>query len=264
MKKTSKFFLFCAAVFLAQTSSAQGSSDASPIPKVSDEWRFEVTPYLWGTGIRGTANLNNGLAKSADMSTSNVLSNLKSGAMIAAEAHKGKWGIMGDLVSATLQNSGSVPVEGGAARIADKITLQQTILTGAFTYTLANTKDAYLDALLGVRAIDVTATLSGSLMGTPDKESISKKTSTVDPIIGAKGRYRIADSTWYIPFYGDIGGGGGTTDLTWQVMAGIGKTFNKMVDASLTYRALYYDMKDGGVLQKTTMLGPQVAVTFKF
>ena len=243
---------------------AQGSADASPIPKVSDEWRFEVTPYLWGVGIKGTVNLNNDLAKSADMSTSNVLGDLKSGAMIAAEAHKGKWGIMGDLVSATLQNSGSVPVEGGLATVADKVTVQQTILTGAFTYTLANTKDAYVDALLGVRAIDVTATLNGSLDGTPDKKSISKKTSTVDPIIGAKGRYRIADSTWYIPFYGDIGGGGGTTDLTWQVMAGIGKTFNKVVDASLTYRALYYDMKDGGVLQKTTMLGPQVAVTFKF
>jgi hypothetical protein len=47
-------------------------------------------------------------------------------------------------------------------------------------------------------------------------------------------------------------------------MAGFGKTFNKVVDASLTYRALYYDMKDGGVLAKTTMLGPQIAVTFKF
>ena len=245
---------------------AQGSSDASPIPKVSDEWRFEVTPYLWGVGIKGTVNLNNDLAKSADMSTSNVLGDLKSGAMIAAEAHKGKWGIMGDLVSATLQNSGSVPVrtEYGPATIGDKVTVQQTVLTGAFTYTLANTKDAYLDALLGVRAIDVTATLGLTVDGTSIKQSISKKTSTVDPIIGAKGRYRIADSTWYIPFYGDIGGGGGTTDLTWQVMAGIGKTFNKVIDASLTYRALYYDMKDGGVLQKTTMLGPQVAVTFKF
>jgi hypothetical protein len=264
MNKTSKILLFCAAALVAQTVTAQASADASPIPKVSDEWRFEVTPYLWGVGIKGTVNLNNGLAKSADMSTGNVLSNLKSGGMIAAEAHKGNWGIMGDLVSATLQNSGSVPVEGGAATVADKVTLQQTILTGAFTYTLANTKDAYVDALLGVRAIDVTATLNGNLDGTPDKKSISKKTSTVDPIIGAKGRYRIADSTWYIPFYGDIGGGGGTTDLTWQVMAGIGKTFNKVVDASLTYRALYYDMKDGGVLQKTTMLGPQVAVTFKF
>ena len=255
-----------ATVFCGVFSLASANSDPSPIPKVSDEWRFEVTPYLWGTGIRGTVNLNNGLAKSADMSSSNVLDNLKSGGMIAAEAHKGKWGIMGDLISATLQNSGSVPVmtPDGAARIADKITLQQTILTGAFTYTLANTKDAYVDALLGVRAIDITATLSGNLVGTPDKETISKKTSTIDPIIGAKGRYRIADSTWYIPFYGDIGSGGGTTNLTWQAMAGIGKTFNKMVDASLTYRALYYDMKDGGVLQKTTMLGPQVAITFKF
>jgi hypothetical protein len=245
---------------------AQGSADASPIPKVSDEWRFEVTPYLWGTGIRGTVNLNDSSAKSADMSSGNVLSDLKSGAMIAAEAHKGKWGIMGDLVSATLQNSGSVPVitPDGRATIGDKVTVQQTILTGAFSYTLANTKDAYVDALLGVRAIDVTATLGLTVEGTSIKRSISKKTSTVDPIIGAKGRYRIADSTWYIPFYGDIGSGGGTTNLTWQAMAGIGKTFNKVVDASLTYRALYYDMKDSGVLQKTTMLGPQVAITFKF
>jgi hypothetical protein len=266
MKKTSKVLLFCAATLVAQVASAQGSTNASPIPKVSNEWRFEVTPYLWGSGIQGTVNLNNGLAKSADMSTGNVLSNLKSGGMIAAEAHKGNWGIMGDLISATLQNSGSVPVmtPQGAATVADKITVQQTILTGAFTYTVANSKDAYVDGLLGVRAIDITATLSGNLVGTPDKETISKKTSTVDPIIGAKGRYRIADSTWYIPFYGDIGSGGGTTNVTWQVMAGVGKTFNKVVDASLTYRALYYDMKDGGVLQKTTMLGPQVAITFKF
>ena len=266
MKKTSKILLFCAAALVAQTATAQASADASPIPKVSDDWRFELTPYLWGVGIQGTVNLNNGLAKSADMSTSNVLSNLKSGGMIAAEAHKGNWGIMGDFISATLQNSGSVPVMTpvGVGTIADKITVQQTILTGAFTYTVANTKDAYVDALLGVRAIDITATLSGNLVSTPDKESISKKTSTVDPIIGAKGRYRIADSTWYIPFYGDIGSGGGTTNVTWQVMAGVGKTFNKVVDASLTYRAMYYDMKDGGVLAKATMLGPQIAVTFKF
>ncbi len=264
MKLFTKILFVLPIALTNQLALAQASADISPIPKVSDEWRFEVTPYLWGTGIRGTVNLNNELARSADMSTSNVLSNLKSGGMIAAEAHKGKWGIMGDLISATLQNSGSVPVEGGVATVADRITLQQTILTGAFTYTLANTKDAYVDALLGVRAIDITATLALNVDGFPLQRSISKKTSTVDPIIGAKGRYRIADSSWYIPFYGDIGSGGGTTNVTWQAMAGVGKTFNKVVDASLTYRALYYDMKDGGVLAKTTMLGPQIAVTFKF
>lgn len=243
------------------------AQDASPIPQISSEWRFEVTPYLWATGINGTMGLDNGLAKSADYSSSNVISNLKSGGMISAEAHKGKWGVMGDLISATLQKSGSVPVAtpaGVPLTVGDKITLQQTVLTGAATYTLADSKDAYVDALLGARAIYVTATLNAYVVGMPEKASISKTTSTVDPIVGAKGRYRIADSSWYIPFYGDIGSGGGTTNLTWQAMAGIGKTFNNLIDASLTYRALYYDMKAGGVLQKTTMQGPQVAVTFKF
>lgn len=233
------------------------NENVSPIPKVADVWRFEVTSYIWAPGIKGTIGLDSGLAKSADFTSSNVVSNLKSGAMISAEAHQGKWGVMGDLVSATLQKSGAIPNTGNT--IGDKITLQETVLTGAATYTLINTQDAYVDALLGVRTIYATATLNVSGYGTA-----SKTTSTFDPIFGAKGRYRIADSVWYVPFYGDIGSGGGTTNLTWQAMVGVGKTFNQLVDVSLTYRALYYDMKDGGVLQKTTMLGPQLAATFKF
>ncbi len=81
---------------------------------------------------------------------------------------------------------------------------------------------------------------------------------------GFKGRYRIADSTWYVPFYADIGGGGGTTNMTWQGLIGVGKTFEKWVDASLAYRYLYYDMTGDGLLQKTTFKGPQLSVTFKF
>ena len=261
-----KILLILASTLVLNISWAQNSAETSPIPKISNEWRFEVTPYLWFAGMKGTVNLNNGLAKSADFSSSNVLSNLKSGGMIAAEAHNGNWGIAGDLISATLQNSGSVSMltPAGAARIADKVTVQQTVLTGMVTYTVANTKDAYVDALLGVRAIDITATLNGNLDGTSISKTVSSKTSTVDPIVGAKGRYRIADSSWYIPAYADIGSGGGTTNLTWQVMAGVGKSFGSLIDASLTYRAMYYDMKTSGVLQKTTMQGPQVAVTFKF
>lgn len=264
MKNSLIAFLF--AIWTAFSGFAQAAEDITPIPNISDAWRFEVTPYLWAPGIKGTVGLDSGPTKSADFTTSNVLGDLKSGGMISAEAHKGSWGVMGDLVSATLQKTSSSPVvtSYGPANIADKITLQQTVLTGAATYTVVNGKDTYVDAMLGVRAIYATVTANLSIVGTSDKTTISKTTSTVDPIIGAKGRYRIADSTWYVPFYGDIGSGGGTTNLTWQAMAGVGKTFGSLIDASLTYRALYYDMKNGGVLQKTTMLGPQVAVTFKF
>ncbi|MGV0980754.1 MAG: hypothetical protein ACOYB0_00175 [Polynucleobacter sp.] len=266
MNKKILSVLISACALFASIGSANAADDVSPIPELADAWRFEVTPYLWAPGIRGTLGLDSGLAKSADFTTSNVLGDLKSGGMIAAEAHYGKWGVMGDLVSATLQKTGSIPVATpyGPDTIGDKVTLQQTVLTGAATYTVVNSKDAYVDALLGVRAIYATATLSANLNNTPLKETVSKTTSTVDPIIGAKGRYRIADSSWYIPFYGDIGSGGGTTNLTWQAMAGVGKTFGSLIDLSLTYRALYYDMKNGGVMQKTTMLGPQIAITFKF
>lgn len=256
MKNISSLIILFAASF-ASAGLTYAAEDVSPIPTISEAWRFEVTPYIWAPGIRGTLGLDSGLAKSASFNSSDVVSNLKSGAMISAEAHKGNWGVMGDVVSATLQKTGVIPNTGNT--VGDKITLQQTILTGMASYTVANTKDVYLDALLGARAIYATATLNVSGVGTA-----SKTTSTVDPIVGAKGRYRIADSTWYLPFYGDIGSGGGTTNLTWQAMTGVGKTFGKLIDVSLTYRALYYDMKDGGVLQKTTMLGPQAAVTFKF
>ena len=245
---------------------ASANTEPNPIPVAADQWRFEVTPYVWAPGINGTMGLDSGFAKSADFSSSSVLSNLKSGGMISAEAHYGRWGVMGDLVSATLQHTGSVPVvtREGNATIGDKITLQQTMLTGAVTYSIANTKDAYVDLLLGVRAIDATATLNLNVAGTPEKASVSKKISTVDPIVGAKGRYRLADSSWYVPFYADIGSGGGATNLTWQAMLGVGKTFNRVIDVSLAYRTLYYDMKTGGVLQKTTMSGPVLAATIKF
>ena len=263
--------LVAVSTFFTLFGSAQAAEELSPIAKISDEWRFTVTPYVWAPGIKGTLNFADGLVKTADYSSSNVLSNLKTGGMIAGEAHYGNWGVMGDVMSATLQNTGSVPLvvptrKDGTVRatLANKVTLQQTILTGAATYNIANTKDINLDALLGVRGIYATATLNLALDGTKVAASDSKTTSTADPIAGFNGRYCIADSTWYVPMYADIGSGGGTTNLTWQAMLGVGKTFNKLVDVSLTYRALYYDMKDGGVLQKTTMQGPQLAVSLNF
>lgn len=264
--------LMAAFAIMISVDLAHADQGLTPIPKISDEWRFEVTPYLWGSGVSSTLFYNDRYLNTAKLSTSNVLGDLKSGGMISAEAHYGKWGIMGDLVSATLQTTGNVgvtvPTSAGAipARLANKVTLQQNIITGAATYTVFNNENVYLDGLAGVRGIMATATASLDLSA--DGRSVSavdsKSISTADPIVGFKGRYRIAGSTWYVPFYADIGGGGGTTNMTWQGIIGVGKTFEKWVDVSLAYRTLYYDMSGSGLLQKTTFKGPQIAATFKF
>lgn len=267
--------ILSASVLLTTASFAHADQGLSPLPKIADEWRFEVTPYLWGAGVTSSLFYNDRYLNTAKLSTSNVLGDLKSGGMITAEAHYGKWGIFGDLVSATLQTTSNSnvtvkpPALGGAVvpvNVADKVTLQQNMITGAATYTVLSNQNVYLDGLLGARGIMATATVSADLSAFGYSRGFvdSKSISTLDPIVGFKGRYRIADSAWYIPFYADIGGGGGTTNMTWQGILGVGKTFEKWVDVSLAYRTMYYDMKGDGLLQKTTFKGPQLAATFKF
>ena len=267
--------ILSASVILTTASFAHADQGLSPLPKITDEWRFEVTPYLWGAGVTSSLFYNDRYLNTAKLSTSNVLGDLKSGGMITAEAHYGKWGIFGDLVSATLQTTSNSnvtvkpPALGGAVvpvNVADKVTLQQNMITGAATYTVLSNQNVYLDGLLGARGIMATATVSADLSAFGYSRGFvdSKSISTLDPIVGFKGRYRIADSTWYIPFYADIGGGGGTTNMTWQGILGVGKTFEKWVDVSLAYRTMYYDMNGDGLLQKTTFKGPQLAATFKF
>ncbi|MEN9864277.1 MAG: hypothetical protein RLZZ601_2041 [Pseudomonadota bacterium] len=242
----------------------------TPIPKIANEWTFDLTPYLWAPGISSTLGYNGRYIKTADLGANNVIGNLKSGGMIAGEVRYGRWGIMADLVSATLQKTGSIPVTpqpGVQVHTAEKGTLQSTIFTGSVTYNLFNNKDTNVDALVGGRWIGITSTLNLMVDGVPRPLSDSKSMSTVDPIVGLKGRFRIADSTWYIPFYGDIGSGGGTTNVTWQGVLGVGKTIEKWADLSLVYRGLYYDMsagKNNALLQKTTFQGPQLAATFHF
>jgi hypothetical protein len=273
MNKTTYAVLFSIYALFASIGLAQADEGLTPIAKTSDQWRFEVTPYLWAPGISSTLNYKDQYVKTADLSANNIISNLKSGAMIAGEAHYGNWGVLADVVSATLQkttNTSVTPQAPYTYQIATKATLQQTILTGAATYNFLNNEQANLDGLLGVRWIGVTATLNLAVNGvSPPLNGESKTMSTVDPIVGFKGRYRLANSTWYVPFYADIGSGGGTTNVTWQAMLGIGKTIDKGIDVSLIYRGLYYDMDSTktngqGLLQKTTFQGPQLSATFSF
>lgn len=244
-------------VLCAQTS-------INPVRQISEEWSSSITPYVWGPGLMATVNNDNGPVKTADFSMGQVLSNLKSGVMGASEIHKGNWGFMGDFFSATLQNSGSFNAtdSSGSARVADKITLQATMFTGAALYTVVGAQDLNVDVLAGVRA--AYATSSVNLNDRATSVNASTTFNTIVPIAGFKGRYRLLDTTWYVPFYADAGGGSGTTSLTWQAILGVGKALNNSIDVSLTYRALEADLRGHGSVMKANLKGPQMAVTFNF
>jgi len=112
MSRISKILAISLALLSPVLAQAEDSATTlSPIPQVSQGWRFEVTPYLWSPSINSSLFFNDQYINTSKLSSGDVLSNLKSEGMISAEAHYGNWGVMGDLVSATLQETQNIKIE---------------------------------------------------------------------------------------------------------------------------------------------------------
>jgi hypothetical protein len=138
------------AIFCSLTTfihAAQAAEGVTPIPKVSDGWRVSVSPYVWIPQVNTTVSAGGGGSKNADISMNSLINNLKTGAMIAGEVHNGKWGLIGDLATATLQKSGGFNFKGDPQyRAGDKSTLQATLASLAGTYTVLNNSDIYMES----------------------------------------------------------------------------------------------------------------------
>lgn len=269
MNKKILLALIAAPTLFASMSSAYSADDVSPIPTVSDTWRFSVSPYAWLPQVNTTISNGGAGSKNADISMNNLVNNLKSGAMIAGEVHYGKWGVMADFASATLQKSGGFNFKGDPQyRAGDKSTLQATLFNFLGAYNVISGQDAYVDLLAGVRWVSLTTSFDVALLADPSiRLNASSATPATYGVVGFNSRYRIMGSNWYVPLYADIGTGGGPNHQTWQAMTGVGVALTKMVDVSLTYRAIGFDIKSGNndsTLLKGLFHGPQVMATFNF
>lgn len=71
-----------------------GQLVANSVHAGDDDWQFDATLYLWGTGIGGTTRTGGDI----DISCGDLWDNLDMAFMGALEARKGKWGLLGDFV----------------------------------------------------------------------------------------------------------------------------------------------------------------------
>jgi opacity protein-like surface antigen len=83
----------------------------------------------------------------------------------------------------------------------------------------------------------------------------------LDGIVGARGDVSI-DENWHLPYYVDIGTG--DSDLTWQVMAGVGYRINQSVDVGVTYRYIEWQFDDSALLNDLNFSGPLIGARFRF
>lgn len=245
-------------------------------------WTFSLTPYLWLPNVNGTLKYavppGGGARPEVDTGPNDYLENLSFALMLAGEARKGRWSMFTDLIYLDFDSEESTvkTVNFGGERIDTTLNSStRSSLTGvAWTfggsYAALQDPKHRLDVLGGVRYFGLKATsdwqLSAAFSG-PNGQvlaqsgSISQKEDLWDVIVGVRGRLKLGEGSWFVPYYLDVGTG--SSALTAQALAGIGYAF-KWGEILATYRTVYYDLDEDELLQDVRFAGPAIGATFRF
>jgi hypothetical protein len=252
-------------------------------------WIFNVSPYLWMPTIQVASkfNLPPALGGTVSSDTSlgfgQILSHINSGLMVAGDARYDRFSVLTDFLYLNLGGAAThfttvdffglprIPIS-TAVQTHAGLNLNAKIWTLAGGYTLLQGDWGNFDAIAGFRFLGIPATIDYNLALTitgprgngatfGGRGSVSGTADLWNGIGGFRGRVRLADTGFFIPYYFDAGAGG--SQFTWQIASGVGYHATR-VDVSLTWRYLSFEQKSSAVLQHLSINGPMLAATFTF
>ncbi len=266
--------------------SALGFSSGAAATGVADpydgNWHFHVVPYLWLPAISGSIDTDvpgrpgpNGEPRqvkvSGDVNPDSYLQNLQMAFMLTAEARKGPWSILTDIVYTDFgdQDTRVKRVTGPLGELSTevarnaKVDVSATIWTLAGGYTVVRDPTWSLDLIAGFRYLTMNSDLTLSLQDERGRylraRDVSMDQDEWDGIVGARGKILFPNTRWFIPYYADIGAG--SSNWTWQALAGLGYRFD-WGEATVAWRAIGYEFDGNNV--DLTLNGPALGVGFRW
>ncbi|MGH9764034.1 MAG: hypothetical protein ACREDR_08335 [Blastocatellia bacterium] len=246
-----------------------GRSNAEPPPKASplnapdqtqsdpgDKWQFQVTPYLWFAGLKGTIGIR-GQTADVDVGFGDILSHLNFGFTGAFEARKRKFIILTDMLYLKVSAENATP---GRLFSSVKSTVRNFTLDPEAGYRVVEKNGASLDLMGGIRFWH----LSDRLLFTPGllpQLEISASKNWVDAVFGMRVKARLSKK-WFVTGKGDFGGGG--SDFTYQLFGGVGADVGNIGALIVGYRYLHVNYDRSGFLFDVEIKGPIIGFGFKF
>ena len=234
-------------------------------PPASSGWTFQVSPYLWASGIQGTVGVSSRLPPAkVNISFDDVFNHIDWPAAVFftadARSPDQRWGIFNDFEYIKLDADAAT-----RGRLFGSATLTMTNLTDTLEvgYRFVDQRSLKMDVMGGVRIFSITNELgltSGILMGRSD----SANETWADPVIGGRFKLDVGGTNFFINGYADIGGMGLNSDLTWQFYGGGGYNFNNWLTGYFAYRYLNVQHEDGGFVYDIVQQGPLACIGIHF
>ncbi len=248
-------------------------SHAADVDPWDGAWHGSITPYLWLPGVSAKSRYSYQGSEVHDKTDRDILSNLSGALMIDGDVRKGDWGMYGDFVWVKFDNEKSrfrsIGGEnvGGDASLDTRTGLKGGFVTLAGLYSLGHGSEGYTDLLFGGRYLWLKGNLSwnfgfaGNRFGIADSGHLAENTHVTDALIGIRGRWTPGGGPWFFPYYFDIGAGG--SDFTSQIALGAGYAFH-WGDVSLAWRYVTYQGDDDSFIERMSLSGPTIGVTWHF
>jgi len=252
-----------AAVTPSLVAAAPAQTDYAPAPSApSDgEWEGAISPYVWFAGLNADVGGRERLPSvKVDTSFGDIARSLKFGAMFMGQARRDRFVAIGDVMYVSVGNSRDLRIR-DPSLVSVSLKVKQFTSTLAAGYRVIDQGPVFFDLLGGLRITDLKEDFR--LSGPNRSFTGSSSRTLVDPIIGARTGGRLG-GRWSYTVYGDVGGFGASSDLTWQVMGLVNYRISRQWTASAGWRHLAYDASNNSFEFDGSLDGPIIGVSYRF
>jgi len=244
---------------------------APTVANAADDWKFAVTPYLWGAGVNGTATVR---SHEADLEKTfgDILDDLSFAAMVNLQARKGRFALYTDVTYLGQEVTHDLTTPAGLTVLEAETSLDSWIVDFGASWEVArwgaaaSGKGGFLDLFVGGRYWTVDTEIEADSPFIAGERSVDSSMDWVDPIVGARFS---SDLTPKLQLIGraDVGGFeiGDASKLTWSAAAYLGWRFTPTISGWFGYKHLVVERED----DKENSLdlafsGPVLGVSFSF
>jgi hypothetical protein len=253
--------LSIAALGFLAAAPAQAKDEAPAAGESSGGWEFSITPYLWGAGEKGDIQaFAVAPPVDVDLKFSDIFDHLDFAAMGTVQAKNGRFVSMADIAYVKVSASKGVGVRDPDFIDIDleTSTFTATALAG---YRAVDQGEMFLDLMGGGRLNTVKTKLS---LSGPVRSLSGKSSETwLDPVIAARFHAPIGGD-WAFVIYGDVGGFGLGSDLTWQLQGAVQYHLSRHWSLEAGWRQFAVDYDKQGFLYDVKLGGPLLGATYRF